>query len=178
MHEQSISSSPGRISLRDVIASHGPRLGDGVIDGRNRPVKSSPTLLCAALIRFAGRPGKERTGHGCAPSRDAPPVKGGCLNLPPLKKGDRGGFSSIDPSCFLGAPSAQLRVNSAKQSGCFAAGLGLRVSGHGTNGRSQMVIARAEPVAIYDFPLFFILKPKSRNPNLKRRLPHLAGLGS
>ena len=104
MHKQSISSSPGRISLSDVIASHGPRLGDGVIDGRNRPVKSSPTLLFAALIRFAGRPGKERTGHSCAPCRDAPPVKGGCLNLPPLKKGDRGGFSSIDPSCFLGAP--------------------------------------------------------------------------
>jgi hypothetical protein len=35
-----------------------------------------------------------------------------------------------------------------------------------------MVIARAKPVAIYDFPLFLILKLKSRNPNLKRRLPH------
>jgi len=30
--------------------------------------------LFAAFIRFAGRPGKERTKHGCASWRDAPPV--------------------------------------------------------------------------------------------------------
>jgi hypothetical protein len=28
-----------------VIASHGPRLGDGVIDGMNSSLKSSPALL-------------------------------------------------------------------------------------------------------------------------------------
>jgi len=33
-----------------------------------------------------------------------------------------------------------------------------------------MVIARAKPVAIYDFPLFLILKLKSWIPDLKRRL--------
>ena len=54
---------------------------------------------------------------------------------------------------------------------------GIRASGIGTNRRSQMVIARAEPVAIYDIPFFLILKPKSWIPNLKRRLPRLAGLG-
>ena len=37
---------------------------------------------------------------------------------------------------------------------------------------TKMVIARAKPVAIYDFPLFFILKPNFRNPYLRRRLPH------
>jgi hypothetical protein len=29
--------------------------------------KSSPALLLEALIRKAGLPGKEKTGHGCAP---------------------------------------------------------------------------------------------------------------
>jgi hypothetical protein len=33
--------------------------GGGVIDGRNRLVKSSPTLLLEASFRFAGLPGKE-----------------------------------------------------------------------------------------------------------------------
>ena len=73
--------------------------------------------LFAALIRFAGRPGKERTGHGCAPqylrkggipphlcplpSRErkikewglsqAPPVvKGRYKSIPPFEKGGRG----------------------------------------------------------------------------------------
>ncbi len=31
-----------------------------------------------------------------------PRSKEGVINLPPLKKGDRGGFSSIDPSYSLG----------------------------------------------------------------------------
>jgi len=38
----------------------------------------------AALIRIAGRPGKERTRHGCAPVRDAPPV------IPLFKRGKEG----------------------------------------------------------------------------------------
>ena len=42
-----------------------------------RLVKSPLTPLFAAFICFAGRPGKERTGHDYAPLRDAPPVKGG-----------------------------------------------------------------------------------------------------
>jgi hypothetical protein len=39
-----------------------------------------------------------------------------------------------------------------------------------------MVIARAEPVAIYDFPLFLVMKPDFQSQNLKRRLPRRPGL--
>jgi hypothetical protein len=49
-------------------------------------------------------------------------------------------------------------------------GFGFRVQGVTS---TKMVIARAKPVAIYDFPLLLILKPESENPNLRRRLPHL-----
>ena len=47
----------------------------------------------------------------------------------------------------------------------------IRASGIGTNIISQTLIARAEPVAIYEFPLF-ILKPEFWSANLNRRLPH------
>jgi hypothetical protein len=40
--------------------------------------------------------------------------------------------------------------------------------------KQKMVIARAKPVAIYDFPLFLILNPESSIPNLKRILPRFA----
>ena len=62
------------------------------------------------------------------------------------------------------------RSEATKQSSCFAAGFGYRVQGVTS---TKMVIARAKPVAIYDFPLFLILKLKSWIPDLKRRLPHL-----
>jgi len=51
---------------------------------RENDKNSNPPL--PPLIRFAGRPGKERTGHGCAPCRDAPPV------IPLLQRGKEGDF--------------------------------------------------------------------------------------
>jgi len=49
--------------------------------------------------------------------------------------------------CFVIA-----RNKVTKQSSCFAAGFGFRIQGVTS---TKMVIARAKPVAIYDFPLFF-----------------------
>jgi len=62
-----------------------------------------------------------------------------------------------------------------KQSSCFAAGSGPRVSGTGCN-INKNGHREAEPVegvVIYDFPLLLILKPNFLNPYLRRRLPHL-----
>jgi len=44
---------------------------------RENPRTESPSIpLSEALLRFAGLPGKERTGHGCAPCGMRPRSKG------------------------------------------------------------------------------------------------------
>ena len=59
--------------------------------------------------------------------------------------------------------------------GLRASGFRLQESGIGPRDKNKIpkVIARAEPVAIYDFPLFLVLRPEFQSPNLKRRLPRL-----
>ena len=57
----------------------------------------------------------------------------------PFHKGGVGGF---DSSVIARSPFDRLRAT--KQSSCFAAGLGLRVSGLGTKREIQGVIARSD----------------------------------